>query len=251
LEKPDYLVKIERLGLSISRLLKIDNNTARLIAHGVIEKLRLACWENLDDVLGRPDDIELICRWQHREGWLAKRLADIGFVAPLDAANADGTDAVYLLANVAKDLPEYIRKKWRRYEPAKYEQASQRVLMPKHRIARASPRKRKIQPTQNGLDHRELIEFWVQSWSKKYHGRKYPFVPRDAVHIAALLKQFKDKSAVKKILTGYIDDKDAFVIARGHNLSTLIGNLPRYCGPQNGAGDAREIPYGGDTNILL
>lgn len=238
--KPDYLKKVDALAVHVSRSIKLNTNTSRLVAHGIMELLRLKCWQELTDVLGSVDDIDTICRWEHTQDWLASRLEMVGLIGKIP----DSDD--YFLPNVAKDLPEFQRKKWRRYDPGTYEIAAKRIIteqLDNKGAYQKRPLKRK--PTLDGLEHQELIEYWTKIWSKRYGGRKYPFKPRDAKNIKDLKTEFKTKERCKEILDLYINDNDAFTVKRAHILGGLIGNLPRYVGGTARSTTQRELPYGG------
>ncbi len=236
-------MKIESLSLSISQLLKLDNNTSRLIAHGLCDRLRMKCWDDLSDKLGDADDIDIICRWQHKQRWLAVYLEKCGFIERYRKEND-----IYRMINIVRDLPEYIRKRWRRFEPVEYEDAFARDKGRPYTIPQQKGRDKK--PTKEGLLHKELMHYWDHLWSEKY-GRNYPFKTSDARFIRELQAQAKEEAACKKTLVAFINDNDNFIAGRCHNLSSLISNLPRYLGRPAGPGRGHEGQYSGANSSII
>lgn len=96
--------------------------------------------------------------------------------------------------------------------------------------------KRKAKKLPVNSSHHELIKYFTGTWEKKY-AKKYPFMSRDAKAAQMVLQGCEGKlEQAMKAVDNYLKDK----FYRGHPLSTLSTQLPRFIVENNHGKHTRD-----------
>jgi hypothetical protein len=82
---------------------------SRIVARGVLELLWEPCYENGDDYLGTPDDVELTVQWDGEPGVLFKALLSSGFIEEIQERKCH-----YRVHDLFDHAPDYVQKRMKR-----------------------------------------------------------------------------------------------------------------------------------------
>lgn len=251
--------RLARLAAALIRY-GIPENLADGYAHGIVLKLRLACWSGMTDLIGTSKDVERLCPGPIPTGSLARLLVKAGVLAVEKNR--------FWLPSAFKEMPGYVRTRWRRQAKRSFKIAQQRAgalldvdvdpsasddVLPAE-AGKTNLFGEPVEAVDHGsgqTGHKELVAYWCRRWGEKEgRGAKYPFAGVDARLLSDLIRQTETIDEARATIDAYLRCPDAFY--RGKSLKKLIGDLPRFVAAAAGGGDSRpnELAYRGGTQDL-
>ncbi len=221
-----------------------DKSISILVARGCIATIQWWCWENATDMIGTPADVDKLVNGALPPGVFSKAMYQAGMTGY--------SKGVVYLKRAVREAPDYIRRRWKLlsldgYTAARRRSRAQAVIPPGESV-RDVPidlfgdpiEHEKGTPRGHGIPgHRELISFWIGQWRERY-GATYPFQPKDARFIQAIIQATEDITAARNAIDSYLSCADKFF--SGHTLGKLVQELPRFVGTgRQGAASATEL----------